>query len=856
MELKETRLGALREFLDRDVVKVVLSILIIASVLPEHALTRSVSTQLSLVFFFIFAFEFGIRVAVFYHERRVRKARRGEALLLFLDLVATLSFLPVEYLYPPAKSLKTLRLVRFMRMFLLIRYWGPVAKEVWVILLKRKYQLMFVGSIVLILSFVGGALLSNLHEIEVDGGYHLTGVADGFDYNEDGVIDERDRSFWTTVWWAFRQLEDPGNLVTEPRVGLLLVISLLLTIGGVFIVSFLIGIGTNVVEELVNVARGRPIGMRDHSALLNPSPSAHLLLNELQRYYHKHLRKARIAVLGRAKDRPDYLFRPELSRVRYRSGNPGVVQDLRKVDTERASRVILLGDPEDPDSDASIISQILSVRQLNPDGTILAELYGDGNLGAALEAGGGRTYPILMTRFASLLLSNIVLYPGIEQMYRELLTSAGQEIYTVIFGEKSVCAVSSGAVRPVRWGELLSIACTRYGVVLLGYMTLPDGPGPATAADLRPVLNPPADRVVSSDIQGLIGLSTGFEELKRLGVDYATGMLSPPVELPPIAGKVPELVLGPDSFGIEKILISNFREGLVEFVEQLILFLRRPEIHIMTATEGEVEEVIEQFLSHTIRRVARGLVVTGHFERSGDRITYRLEGSTESPVAIEVFPGDILDERQYVDDSMGRFRLKDIDMIVFTPRFGHREPDARTVLGVLKVWDMLKQRPDLFRDNFRMVAEVSDPEIGDLLEQRAAMWSPSGASTRSCTVLSRERARNEYMAQAIFVPGISSIYEQLLSETGEDICRLLFPEDVAGTEETVTFPQLLHLLYRRDGLILIGVELVDRASGERTFYLNPGPDSSAHEFSLGDVVSVCAVGDTRRLTGRAREARA
>ncbi len=848
---RQTRLASLREFLDKDVVKVLLSILIIASVLPENALTRTASRQLSLAFFFVFAFEFAIRAAVYYQAGRERKARLGEGLLLALDLIATLSFLPVEYLYPPAKGLKTLRLVRFMRMFLLIRYWAPVAKEVWVILVKRKFQLMFVGSVVLILSFVGGALMSNLHEIEADGGVALTGVAGGFDYNEDGKIDERDHSFGTTVWWAFRQLEDPGNLVREPRAGVLLVISFLLTIGGVFVVSFLIGIGTNVVEELVNAARGRPLGMRDHSALLNPSPSAHLLLNELLRYYHKHLRKARIAVLGRDKNRPDYLFRPELGRVRYRSGNPWVVQDLRKVDTERASRVILLGNPEDPDSDASIVSQILSVRQLNPEGTILAELYGEGNLGAAVEAGGGRIYPIPMTRFASLLLSNIVLYPGIEEMYRELLTSAGQEIYTVLFGEKSVCGLSPGSVRPTRWADLVSIGCAHYGVVLLGFMILPDGPGIATTADLVPVLNPDPEHVISTDIMGIIGLSTGFEELKRLGVDFATGMLPDPAPPPPVEGTVPSLELCPDSCGIEKIVISNFREGLVEFVEQLILFLRRPQIHIMTATEEEVGDVVEQFLSHSMRRIARRVKVPGHFERHDGRVVYRFLDTDEPLVPVEVVPGDILDERQYMDETVGGFRLPDIDMIVFSPRYGHRDPDARTVLGVLKLWDMLKQRPDLFRPNFRMVAEVSDPEIGELLEQRAATWSPAGASTRSCTVISRERARNEFIAQAIFVPGIAGIYEQLLSETGEDICRLLFqPGDQPPPGATVTFRQLLYLLYQRDRLILLGVELHDRTSGTRTFHLNPRPGDDGFVFRLDDVVSVCAVGDTRVLAGR------
>ena len=139
---------ALNGFLEQDLSKLGLSVLIIVSVLPESVLSLGISSSLSLVFFAIFSAEFAIRAAAFAPLARDGKAGRIDFALLALDLVATLSFLPLELIFPAAKGLKILRVFRLMRIFLLLRYWGPVGREIWFIVMKRRYQVLFAISVV------------------------------------------------------------------------------------------------------------------------------------------------------------------------------------------------------------------------------------------------------------------------------------------------------------------------------------------------------------------------------------------------------------------------------------------------------------------------------------------------------------------------------------------------------------------------------------------------------------------------------------------------------------------------------------------------------------------------------------
>src|SRR5690606_11328379 len=107
-----------------------------------------------------------------------------------------------------------------------------------------------------------------------------------------------------------------------------------LSVFGLFLVSFLIGLGTDVVRELLELSRLRPTGLQAHTVVVNITPSTRRLLSELMGYYQKlvpsdapllsagwwtDLRRRgfggpRFVIVGNPEEPPDFLRQPELSR--------------------------------------------------------------------------------------------------------------------------------------------------------------------------------------------------------------------------------------------------------------------------------------------------------------------------------------------------------------------------------------------------------------------------------------------------------------------------------------------------------------------------------------------------------------
>jgi hypothetical protein len=211
-----------------------------------------------------------------------------------------------------------------------------------------------------------------------------------------------------------------------------------------------------------------------------------------------------------------------------------------------------------------------------------------------------------------------------------------------------------------------------------------------------------------------------------------------------------------------------------------------------------------------------------------------------------VFAGSVSDDGRPFETGAGPLAWSDVDLVVFTPDSGARDPDAGSALSLLKVRGMLRADPGKFRPSFRIVAEIHDPDKAELLERRASSPGEGGGRCRALTVLSGEWIRNEFLAQAIFVPGIAAVYRRLLARPGERLGRLL-PDPPADPGAELSFDELFRTLYARDRLLLLGVEVFDRASGRATLAMNPRPGEPFHRFRLGDLVAVSVVGDLDRL---------
>jgi hypothetical protein len=803
-----------RDVFMSDWTKLLLSTLIILSVLPFEWVH-----VYGLVFFLIFAVELFGRYTVLRQDYQNREISRVEIIFFCLDVVATLSFLPFEWFWD---DVRFLRLFRLSRMLLLLGYWGPMVREIWLILAKRerRYQLFFAGASVIILSFLSAILL-----------FHFQ--SRGIDFNEDGK--HANESFWDMLWWSFRQIEDPGNLVKDVDATLGFFCSLVLTLAGLFVFSFIIGIAASVVEELVKVGRERRLGYRRHSVICNLGPYSRVLLEELVAYYAKSLRSPRIVTMGPAQARYSYMYEAALASIRYREGQPLNRHDLEKVDADRATRVILLGQRDRDASDSEVVSQILSVRELNDRCDIYAELFRGDNLQATLMAGGPRTVPIQADRLVGLFLAQIVSFPGLEAIFGDLLSSRGNEIYTCLFDYGAMAGKKppSGPLLP--FGDLLERGHRAHNVILLGPLVADE----SERVGYSHRLNPRGGLADPAELRGFFGVAPSFERLKDLVLSLPDVAVSRRLAAEP--RPVPRMAVCPQAGRVKNMLICGFHDGLVDFCEQLILINGSPKIYIMVADETQHSRVVEAFLERPEVLIPAQSVEFEQTDVTQIRYWGADDAEGEGEGIIQLLTGDWSHERVMIEGENG-FRLVNMDAVLLTFTQRETDPDARTSLGLLKLINLDRTRPDMLRPNLRILCEVQNGEKAALLEKRF------GHATGGChpvSVVSAEAMRNALLAQGVFVPGIDIIYRELLSEAGQEICKLVVVSEPEDPEMVLTFGDLLTTLYQREGLIAVAVELSDRDG--RRVVVNPPLRCDDYRFRVGDIAGVFVVGEYNDL---------
>ncbi|HEY0135829.1 MAG TPA: hypothetical protein VGB85_17210, partial [Nannocystis sp.] len=353
---------AVRRVLSRFEVRLFLSACIVVSLLPLPEVR-----ELDGLFLLVFGVEFLLRAAVVFRgegedadERGWRWPTRGALLLLSFDALALVSFLPLV-----AHDTPWMRLLRVIRLVALLSYWAPVMQDLRAVLLRRERsrQVLVMGAMVGLLSFIGALALEQL-----EGGVGTV------DYDEDGMITHSDRRFFVHLWWAFRQIQDPGNMLAAPGSAGAVIVSMVLTVFGLLLVSFLIGLGTDVVREVMTVSHLRSPGLVGHTVIVHVNAATDPLLQELVRYYQKlipagslsrrWLRQlienarrvvlgSRYVLVGRSEERPAFLRRPELAHIVYRPVTTADQDFMVRADVARAQRVVILADLEvaNPDAD-------------------------------------------------------------------------------------------------------------------------------------------------------------------------------------------------------------------------------------------------------------------------------------------------------------------------------------------------------------------------------------------------------------------------------------------------------------------------------------------------------------------------
>lgn len=290
--------------------------------------------------------------------------------------------------------------------------------------------------------------------------------------------------FFEAAWFSLMRTLDPGTMGGDTGWGFRLIM-LAVTLGGIFIISALIGVlNTGLQLRMDELRKGRSrVIENNHTVILGWSHQIYAIISELVEANANQHRPC-IVVLGdedrvEMEDQIHYNV-PDMknTRVVCRSGSPMSLGDLDIVSLHTARSIIVLSPPgNEPDNHA--IKTILAITnnpKRKPDKYhIVAEITEPRNVEAARLVGKDEVELVLTGDLISRIVAQTCRQSGLSIVYTELLDFGGDEIY---FKEEP-------QLRGKTFGEAL---LAYQDSAVIGLRTK-DGPR----------LNPPMDTIISRD---------------------------------------------------------------------------------------------------------------------------------------------------------------------------------------------------------------------------------------------------------------------------------------------------------------------------------------------------------------------
>ncbi|MBJ7359004.1 NAD-binding protein [Nocardioides sp.] len=248
--------------------------------------------------------------------------------------------------------------------------------------------------------------------------------------------DGTDRNFFEELFYNLLHALDPGTIGGDVGSWPFLLTMLGLTLGGLFIVSALIGVlATGIDSKLADLRRGRSIVLEeDHTVILGWSESIFTIISEL--CLANESRKDPVIVILADRDKVDMeeelkVKVPERrgTKVICRSGSPMDIDDLRLSSHDTARSVILLA-PDSDDPDSEVIKTLLALTHEGNEGPrIVAEIQDPENIEAAQLVGTGRTTLLDIRETVAKLVVQTSRQSGAAAVYTELFDYEGDEFY-------------------------------------------------------------------------------------------------------------------------------------------------------------------------------------------------------------------------------------------------------------------------------------------------------------------------------------------------------------------------------------------------------------------------------------------
>jgi voltage-gated potassium channel Kch len=467
--------------------------------------------------------------------------------------------------------------------------------------------------------------------------------------------------FGEAMWLSLMRTLDSGTMGGDTGGGFRAAM-LFVTLGGIFIVSSLIGvINSGIESKLEDLRKGRSFVVeRDHTLILGWSPKIFTILSELV-LANENRSKPRVVILA---DRDKVEMEDEIAekvpdtgktRIICRTGSPLDLSDLEIVNPHEARSIIILA-PESAEPDSEVIKSILAITN-NPHRRaepyhIVAELAELRNVEVARMVGKDEAQLVVTSDLISRIIVQTSRQSGLSVVYTELLDFGGDEIY---FQEE-----------PGLVGRTFYEALQAYEHSAIMGLRYRDG---------RVQLMPPMDRrieagdkvvAISEDddtvrLSGKTGDWTNLES--KLGIDVAAIRATGPVERRP-----------------ERTLLIGWNDRGVTIINELDRYVASGSELVLVASVDGIQE--------QLARDCAGL----------------------QSQKLSVLVADTTDRR--ILDGLDVPSFDQVIILCYSDTLDVQEADARTLITLLHLRDMAEKGGH----DFRIVTEMLDTRNRELAE--------------------------------------------------------------------------------------------------------------------------------------------
>ncbi len=458
--------------------------------------------------------------------------------------------------------------------------------------------------------------------------------------------------FVESMWLSLMRTLDSGTMGGDEGRGFR-VTMLLVTLGGIFIVSALIGVLNSGLEsKLDELRKGRSFVIeKDHTLILGWSPKIFTVISELA-LANENRRKPRIVILAdKDKIEMEDEIRDEVgptgnTKIICRRGSPLALNDLEIVNPHHARSIVVLA-PESDEPDSEVIKTILAITN-NPDRRpepyhIVAEIADPKNVEVARMVGRDEAELVVTGDLIPRIIVQTSRQSGLSVVYTELLDFGGDEIY---FQEEPKLA-----------GKTFGEALLAYEDSAIMGLRRQDG---------TMHLNPPmdtritaGDRVIAiSEDDDTVRVSEQAPEIDERAIHGAPAAESRP----------------------ERTLLLGWNEQGAAIVHELDRYVAAGSELTLVADVRGIAGIVEQECGDLVHQ----------------KITCR--------------EADTKDRR--ILDSLGVEAFDQVILLCYSDQLDVQEADARTLITLLHLRDMAEKG----NHDFRIVSEMLDARNRELAE--------------------------------------------------------------------------------------------------------------------------------------------